>query len=125
VYPILWYSILCLCNEFFYAVENPRNDVDCFETLGVKDSAIFPDSSFSASSNAPGTKPWHARLDGDGSWCPEDDDMQPTLNIELPDVNKHIFAIATQGGSGPGSYARYLTIFKDDAQRTLNKKQVC
>lgn len=106
-------------------VENPRNDVDCFETLGVKDSAIFPDSSFSASSNAPGTKPWHARLDGDGSWCPEDDDMQPTLNIELPDVNKHIFAIATQGGSGPGSYARYLTIFKDDAQRTLNKKQVC
>ena len=96
--------------------EGVRHDLDCFEHLGVKDPAIFPDSSFSASSEKGVEKAKEARLDDEKSWCPEDSDQNPTLRIALPDVNKQIVGIVAQGDARKGKYVKHLRLHKDGEQ---------
>ena len=104
---------MCLRLSFF-TEKDVRSDVDCFQHLGIKDPAIFPDSSFSASSEDGSDKAHEARLDNEKkSWCPKDTDPEPTLNITLPDVNKFIFGIVAQGDAASGKHAKYLSLHKD------------
>ena len=74
------------------------------QSIGVSSSGILPDSSFSASSERIGHEASKGRLNGAGSWEPEnnnnpDDFLQIDLQYEFV-----ICAVATQGKSSANEW---------------------
>ncbi|XP_031556342.1 uncharacterized protein LOC116293086, partial [Actinia tenebrosa] len=65
--------------------------------IGISNSIAVPDNKMSASSNYSNTRAAaKARLLGNSSWRPRDDDTNPWLRIDLGEIY-YVFAVATQG----------------------------